>query len=180
MLRYILVIALVRHVISWSGSDYYNDRYAADGIAYDSDDNDYGLYYSDVHGYIPQSPYTSETFTGCTLNGAKTEVIECTSTVVVLANLAIPNITAGVFHESTTSITIWGCTSFELFEDNTFENLTSLETLVVHETILNHMPDLSNTAIRNMSCKSCPSEWHDIRRVLKGLVQGVMLHIRWH
>ncbi|XP_053383664.1 slit homolog 1 protein-like [Mercenaria mercenaria] len=61
------------------------------------------------------------------------------------------NITAGTFSETTTSITIINCPNFQLFEDETFVNLTSLQELVVQGTALNHVPDLSTTVVTKVN-----------------------------
>ncbi|XP_060600139.1 leucine-rich repeat-containing protein 15-like [Ruditapes philippinarum] len=146
IVKYIILHVLFGCARAWKGHTYYNNRYGVDGISYTADDSDHGLY-SDTDGYLPDSPYTSEVHSGCSYDKTAGLITSCSGNSVVLANLPIPNITAGTFSESTTSIQIWNCGSFTLFEDRTFENLTQLNYLKVQGTSLNHIPDLSNTAI---------------------------------
>ncbi|XP_045176442.2 leucine-rich repeat-containing protein 15-like [Mercenaria mercenaria] len=152
---WIHLLFCVSMVTSWYGEAYYNDRYGGQGIAYDSVDRTYGLW-SDEGGlhsnYLLNNGYWSgEDCSGCTCNDAAGVITSCTGSTVSIRGKSMVNITAGTFSETTTSITIINCPNFQLFEDETFVNLTSLQELVVQGTALNHVPDLSTTAVTKVN-----------------------------
>ncbi|XP_053385183.1 uncharacterized protein LOC123535929 [Mercenaria mercenaria] len=148
--KLIVLQVLLECARAWTGDSYYSDRYGMDGISYTTDDGSNGLW-SDSDTYLPNNPYAGEVSTGCSYDDTSGLITSCSGNTIVLANLAIPNITAGMFPETTVSIQIWYCSNFELFEDRTFENLTQLTYLKVQGTSLNHVPDLSKTAIETLN-----------------------------
>ncbi|XP_052265940.1 uncharacterized protein LOC127868328 [Dreissena polymorpha] len=138
------------------GETYYNDRYGAQGISYDADDRTSGLWSDE--GSLRSNYLMLDSFfdgdavcSGCTCDDANNNITECTGNTVVLKGKTFYNITAGVFSETTTSIRIFNCPNFELFEERTFENLTNLVELIVQATALNHVPDLSATKVTKVN-----------------------------
>ncbi|XP_060555809.1 uncharacterized protein LOC132716530 [Ruditapes philippinarum] len=150
-IHFILCVSMV--TCNFYGENYYNDRYGAQGIAYTSDDRSNGLW-SDMGSLqsnylLADSLWSGDACSGCTCNG---DVIDsCTGSVVTLRGQSMVNITAGTFSKDTTSITIINCPNFELFENATFENLTSLQEIIVQGTALNHVPDLSTTVVTKVN-----------------------------
>ncbi|XP_052773067.1 uncharacterized protein LOC128211948 isoform X3 [Mya arenaria] len=142
-----LVPSLVR---GQAGGQYYNDKYGTDDIDYKTDDNMHGLY-DQTFNYLHDVNFNGDVSIGCSYDKKEGVVVSCSSSSVTLANLPISSIAAGTFSNTTTSILIYNCGSFELFEDGTFENLTSLNTLIVQGTSLNHLPDLSQTAVNTVN-----------------------------
>ncbi|XP_071850679.1 uncharacterized protein [Apostichopus japonicus] len=157
-LIYLLIILFVSWSdATWYGPNYWNDRYSAQGIDYDTTDRFNGLWsdYSQVdqgYGRAP-SDYSSRQCSGCTCDEIS-QTIDCSSSsTVTITNYDFDNLTASTFSPSVTEITIIG--NLKFIHNGTFAGLSNLQKLTIHNTELTSIPDLSD-------CTSL--EWLDLSR----------------
>ncbi|KAL3842197.1 hypothetical protein ACJMK2_020237, partial [Sinanodonta woodiana] len=135
----------------WYAESYWNDRYGSKGIAYTQDDRQNGMWSDYI--YLKSSYRLLDTrlytpiCTGCWCDPVKRIVTNCAGTVN-LVQQSFPNVTSATFHVGTVSITILSCPDFKLIVDRTFENLTQLHTLIIQDTGIAVMPDVSRTALK--------------------------------
>ncbi|XP_033105232.1 uncharacterized protein LOC117107633 [Anneissia japonica] len=149
----LVILSTVRECVSiWKGADYWNSRYPnADGGLdpeyLTGNDMFTGLWSDDKNNYgstgygKSNSEYSANTCSGCTCDVTKLTVDCSSATTVKLVNQNFDNLTAITFSPSVTSITIIG--NLKYIHNGTFAGLSSLQTLIIHQTSLSEFPDIS-------------------------------------
>ncbi|XP_022091637.1 uncharacterized protein LOC110979841, partial [Acanthaster planci] len=128
------------------GADYWNLRYGAHGINYETGSDMFNGLWSAASslsgGYgRPTSDYSARSCT-CTCN-EMAMTVDCTGTTsVTLKNYIFDNVTINTFHPDTTEITIVG--NAKNVDRDAFRLLTKLTKLTIHNTGMSVFPDLSN------------------------------------
>ncbi|XP_071121965.1 uncharacterized protein [Mytilus edulis] len=135
----------------WDADVYWNGRYAANGINYNADDTANGMWSDNQDEYMKDYPF-SQSCTGCDCTALLTdELLKSCDGIVEIVSYSFPNISRSTFAASTTSITIQDCTYFDIADD-TFTNLTSLNSLTIQNCGITTMPyvELSPLTILNL------------------------------
>ncbi|XP_070566935.1 uncharacterized protein [Ptychodera flava] len=150
VLTVILLCAVItRTDAQWYGADYWNTRYSDQGIDYDTSDRWNGLWshQSSLNGPYGRSTsdYSGSSCSGCTCSDSD-QTITCTGTSITIKNKNyLTEFSSDMFSSnlaSITDITIIGG-GLSTIENNTFDQMTSLQKLTIHNTDLVEIPDLS-------------------------------------
>ncbi|CAC5416022.1 unnamed protein product [Mytilus coruscus] len=134
----------------WSAHSYWS-KYSPEGINYNLDDTENGMWSDDNRPYLPNS--WSSSCSGCTCRYEGVSVVElgkCTNSMSVTALTISDNVTAETFPVTATSINFLGCTFTNISED-TFTNITGLTKLSIRQSGLTFMPDVSKSQITTLN-----------------------------
>ncbi|XP_060085368.1 protein artichoke-like [Ylistrum balloti] len=142
----------VTSIGAWTGPDFWNSRYSVLGypsfwgLWSDSTTSAAGNY------HLASSEYIGRTCSGCSCNENDRVVTGCSGSVY-LKNYVFDNLTTESFASltSVTSIKIVNVPTFVLIERNLLTSMTSLSELIITDTGLTAVPDVSNTALTEIS-----------------------------
>ncbi|XP_033751294.1 LOW QUALITY PROTEIN: uncharacterized protein LOC117335429 [Pecten maximus] len=150
-LSLITLLLCAASIGAWTGPDFWNSRYSV--LSYPSF---WGLWSDSTssaisHYHLASSEYNGRVCSGCSCNEGDRVVTGCSGTVY-LKNYVFDNLTTESFSSlaSVTSIKIISVPTFVLIEKNLLTSMTSLTELIITQTGLTAVPDVSNTALTEM------------------------------
>ncbi|KAL5007409.1 hypothetical protein ScPMuIL_016215 [Solemya velum] len=131
-------------VSGWTAETYWNSRY---GTTYTADDSQNGMWSDDssLHYLLP--PTGGVFCTGCS---CPDHIIleKCQSSSVSVEGQSFPSVSNDTFDAGVTSISILSCPVFSVFGEKTFDHLSGLTRLIIQQTGIEEVPDVSQTAIQ--------------------------------
>ncbi|CAH1786413.1 unnamed protein product [Owenia fusiformis] len=164
----------------WPAHEFYNDRFSTFmTVEYTEDETRNGMFTQEDTVDSPyRYPRPGDPCLGCECDIDAGTVENCLGPVVSLVGQTFTNITNNTFPDPTliTDITIVDCPNFAKTSENVFQGMVQLETMLIQDTLLEIIPDLSDTILTKLNLNHNKIHF-DTRNYTRFMMPSTLTHI---